>query len=60
LGPDPDPILIQSFDDPENWEKFFAEKNLKIFSSKIAIYLSFGLDKGGPSYRRSLRPSKSI
>jgi hypothetical protein len=25
---------------------------------KIAIYLSLGLHKGGPSYRRSLQPSK--
>jgi hypothetical protein len=28
------------------------------FLSKIAIYLSLGLHKGRPSYRRSLQPSK--
>jgi hypothetical protein len=28
------------------------------FCSKIAIYLSLGLFKGRPSYRRSLQPSK--
>ncbi len=30
------------------------------FWSKIAIYLSLGLHKGRPSYRRSLQPSKNI
>ncbi len=29
-----------------------------IFIKKIAIYLSLGLHKGRPSYKRSLRPSK--
>jgi hypothetical protein len=33
--------------------KFKAEQNLK-----IAIYLSLGLYKGPPSYRRILQPSK--
>jgi hypothetical protein len=39
--------------DPDNKT---AEK--KIFGSKTTIYLSLGLHKGFPSYRRSLQPSK--
>jgi hypothetical protein len=31
-------------------------KNLQL--NKTAIYLSIGLNKGLPSYRRSLQPSK--
>jgi hypothetical protein len=42
----------------ENWKKFTAGKNLIFLWSKIAIYRSLGLHKGGPSYRRSLQPSK--
>ncbi len=42
----------------KDWEKITAEKNLVFFWSKIAIYLSLGLHKGHPSYRRSLLPSK--
>jgi hypothetical protein len=38
-------------------KKFKAEK-IDFFSSKIAIYLSLGLHKGLPSYRRSFKPSK--
>jgi hypothetical protein len=33
-------------------------KNLKNRAEKSAIYLSLGLLKGRPSYRRSLHPSK--
>jgi hypothetical protein len=40
----------------KNWKKFRAENFF--FKSKIAIYLSLGLHKGCPSYRRSLQPSK--
>ncbi len=49
LKTDPDPIQIQGF----------VGKNLIFFWSKIAIYLSVGLHKGRPSYRRSLQPQKS-
>ncbi len=37
-------------------KKFTAEK--KILGSKTTIYLSIGLHKGRPSYRRSLQSSK--
>jgi hypothetical protein len=40
------------------WKKFIDEINLNVLKSKIAIYLSLGLHKERPSYRRSLRPSK--
>jgi hypothetical protein len=50
---DPDPTRIQGFDDQK-----FKEKIQLIFSFffclKFAIYLSPGLHKGRPSYRRSL------
>ncbi len=42
----------------KNWKKFPTEKELNFFGSKTAIYLSQGLHKGRPSYRRSLQPSK--
>ncbi len=45
------PIRIQSGARDQKWKKFTAEK-------KFAIYLSLGLRKGRPSYRRSLQPSK--
>jgi hypothetical protein len=39
----------------KNGEKFTAGKNLIFFFiSKIAIYLSLGLQKGRPNYRGSL------
>jgi hypothetical protein len=41
----------------KNLKNFTAEK-MYIFLSKIAIYLSLGLYKGRPSYRRSLQLSK--
>ncbi len=54
---DPDPVL-----DPEFWwSKIEINSKLKkiiFFGSKISIYLSLGLYKGCPSYRRSLQPSK--
>jgi hypothetical protein len=40
-------------------KKFTADKKFNIFfKSKIEIYLSLGLHKGCPSYRRSLQPFK--
>ncbi len=42
----------------KNLKKITAGKKFNIFWSKIAIYLSLGLHKGRPSYRRSLHPSK--
>ncbi len=50
----PDPIRIQGFDDQNVQLKIF----LSFFGSKIAIYLSLGLRKGFPSYRRIRQPSK--
>ncbi len=52
-------IRIQGLDDQKNEEKNTAEDLIKIFFwSKLAIYLSLGIIKERPSYRRSLRPSK--
>ncbi len=52
--PDPNP----GFDDLK-LKKIYSWKFFLLFSwSKIAIYLSLGLHKGRPSYRRSLQPSK--
>jgi hypothetical protein len=36
----------------KNWQKFTAGKKLIFFLSKIAIYLSLGLHKGRPSYKK--------
>ncbi len=44
---------IQSFDG-QKCKKLIAETNFKIFLFRIAIYLSLGLHKGRPIYRRSL------
>ncbi len=55
-NPDPDPIRIQGFND-QNWKKITAEFFF-FFWSKSAIYLSLGLHKVCPSYRRSLQLSK--
>jgi hypothetical protein len=41
----------------KNWKKFTAKKIL-FFGSKTTIYLTLGLQRGRPSYRRSLKPSK--
>jgi hypothetical protein len=52
--PDPDP----GFDDLK-LKKFTAGNfNFYFLDKKIAIYLSLGLHKGRPSYRRKLQPSK--
>ncbi len=43
----------------KNWKKITAgKKNLIFFLSKTAIYLSLGLHKVCPSYRRSLQLTK--
>jgi hypothetical protein len=42
----------------KNVKNFTAEEKIKFFVSKTTIYLSLGLHKGFPSYRRSLQPSK--
>jgi hypothetical protein len=43
----------------KKFKKITAEIYLKkFFIQKIAIYLSLGLHKERPSYRRSLQPSK--
>ncbi len=43
----------------KNWRKITAEKKIKLFfGSKTTIYLSIGLHKERPSYRRSLQLSK--
>ncbi len=58
---DPDPDLIQSGSRSlmaKNWKKLQLKKNLNFFWSNIAIYLSLGLHKVCPSYRRSLQLSK--
>ncbi len=41
-----------------NFLKIAGGKKLYFYWSKIAIYLSIGLLKGRPSYRRNLNPSK--
>jgi hypothetical protein len=48
-------IRIQGFND-QNWKEITAEK--KKILSKTTIYLSLGLHKECPSYRRSLQLSK--
>ncbi len=63
-NPDPDPIRIRIQSGSralmtKNWKKITAEKFFLIFFwSKTAIYLSLGLHKVCPSYRRSLQLSK--
>ncbi len=43
----------------QKWEKFTAEKKINnFFESITTIYLSLGLNKGRPRYRRSLQLSK--
>jgi hypothetical protein len=54
---DPDPIRIQGFND-QNLKKITAKKNLICFCSNTAIYLSLGLHKVCPGYRRSLQLTK--
>ncbi len=54
-GSGSNPILIQGFND-QKFKKITAE--IFFFLSKTAIYLSLGLHKVCPSYRRSLQYSK--
>ncbi len=43
----------------KNWTKITAEKKIKLFlDQKLIIYLSLGLHKERPSYRRGLQLSK--
>jgi hypothetical protein len=57
LNTDPVKIRIQGFDD-QKLKKINSWKKITFFGSKTTIYLSLGLHKGRPSYRRSLQPSK--
>jgi hypothetical protein len=57
LNTDPDPIRIQGFDG-KNLKKFTAGKKFNFFGSKTTVNLSLGLQKGFPSYRRTVRPKK--
>jgi hypothetical protein len=56
--PDQDPIRIriQGFND-QKLEKITAEKKEQFLGSKTRIYLTLGLHKERPSYRRSLQAS---
>jgi hypothetical protein len=45
--------LVVSVSDPYSFDRYGTS-----FGSKTTIYLSLGLHKGSPSYRRSLQPSK--
>jgi hypothetical protein len=58
LHPDPDLIRIQAFNDQKLRKKITAKKKLNFFGSKTTVYLSLGLHKERPSYRRSLQLSK--
>ncbi len=57
LNTDPDPIRTQGFN-YQKLKKITAEKKKKFFGSKTTIYLSLGLYKERPSYRRRLQLSK--
>jgi hypothetical protein len=52
--PDPTQIRIQGFDDQRLKKIYCWEKIQFLGGSKTTIYLSLGLQKGFPSYRRSL------
>ncbi len=52
--PDPDPGGLIT----KNWRKKLQKKNIYFFGSKTIIYLSIGLLKGRPSYKRSLQLSE--
>ncbi len=55
---DLDPIRIQGVDDQKLKKKLQLKIKIKFFWSKTAIYLSLGLHKERPSYRRSPQLSK--
>ncbi len=54
LNTDPDPVFLMT----KNWKNVQLKIFLIFFWSKITIFLSIGLHKGRPSYRRNLQPSK--
>ncbi len=54
---DPDPIRIQGFND-QKLKKKYSWKNFLFFFDQTAIYLSLGLHKVCPGYRRSLQLTK--
>jgi hypothetical protein len=51
-------IRIQGFDDQKFKKKIYCRKKLPSFHQKLLIYLSLGLHKRRPSYRKSHKPSK--
>jgi hypothetical protein len=55
-NPDPGPIRIQGFKNQKLKKNYSSKKKKNL--SKTAIYLSLGLHKVCPSYRRSLQLSK--
>ncbi len=57
-GSNPDPIRIQGFNDQKLKKNNSWKKNLIFFWSKTEIYLSLGLHKVCPGYRRSLQLTK--
>ncbi len=56
--PDPDPIRIQGFNDQKLKKNNSWKKNKNFFWSITVIYLSLGLHKACPGYRRSLQLTK--
>ncbi len=62
FDPDPDPVFEAGDQSgsralmTKNWKKITAE--IFFFKSKTAIYLSLGIHKVCPSYRRSLQLTK--
>ncbi len=54
LNTDPDPGFWWS----KNWKKIYIKKIFWYYFIKNCNYLSLGIHKGCPSYRRSLQPSK--
>ncbi len=57
-NPDPAPFRIQGFHDRKLKKNYSRNLFFIFFGSKTAIYLSLGLHKVCPSYRRSLQLSK--
>ncbi len=58
LNTDPDPIRIQRFDDKKLDKIYRWKKKFFWINDYGTIYLSLGLHKGRPIYRRSLQVSK--
>ncbi len=61
FDPDPDPAFEAENRSgsralmTKNWGKIYSVKNFMFFDKKLHYYLSLGLHKGCPSYRRSLK-----